>query len=113
MYDVTLTRDGLRYERRREDALSGEWVTDVVVARPASASELLRFWHWTFSVAEGVVFGDLMALLAGVADIELLDGLLDCDVRAFLDEAVVGALTAPSERDGAPRPPFHISRDFH
>jgi hypothetical protein len=61
---------------------------EAAVVRPSSARELLRFWHERLStIDDDYTFGDLIALLRGVDDIDLLSPLLACDVPAFLEEA--------------------------
>ena len=61
---------------------------DLDVARPRTARELMHFWQNELREIEpGYTFGDLVALLRGVEDIDVLSPLLLCDVPAFLEEA--------------------------
>lgn len=59
---------------------------------PEDVFELLSVWHCTVAeIDPDYTLGDLLSLLRGVMGIGMLDGMLGCDVAAFLAEAQAGA----------------------
>ncbi len=90
---MRLVRAGIVDAQHHDDELGA------VPIRPDSASTLLRYWHTTLGdIDADYTFGDLVSLLRGVHDIDVLSPLLECDVLAFLAEAD----SPPPEQDHAP-----------
>ena len=79
---MRLTRQGI-VDVHDRDAEAGN-----APQRPGDASTLLQYWHRTLDEIDGdCTFGDLIALLRGVEDIDVVAPLVGCNIAAFLEEA--------------------------
>lgn len=83
-FAIRLTKSGIRCEA------DGNKEPGVRSCRPATSSELLRFWHRDVGGIDlDYTLGDLMELLRAVGGIDQLADMFSCDIDEFLAEAAV------------------------
>jgi hypothetical protein len=132
-FSVTLSPQGLHV------AGHSRAIAPDTVLRPTSAAALLRHWTSTLTAIDPeTTLGDVVSLLQGIVDIDVLSPLCVCDLGAFLAEAdePVDPATLTSDgmthcevyticdlvgdaSDGADEtayragPPYTVNRGFH